>query len=674
MHSNLPGKLILSQNLKNGRLPLWENKIGQGYPTLAEGIIGTFYLPNLLIFTALPFKFATSAIYLVAFLTSAIGTYYLARKVKANPAQSIIASLAYTFCASVILHVQHINFIQSASLLPLILFSILHFYEKPSIARGIFVSFLFSQLIFTGFIQIAAYATVIFFVFTVIHYALVLKKNFLAISLSYTLIIIFALSLSAVQLIPSFELIKFSDRAAGVESSKILDAFPLFPRNFLTYLNPFILGSAANGTYNSTDWSRYGIFWENTAYIGLLPAILAQASIILLVVKRPKNIFASLALTLAITILLSLGRASPLHILFSFPPLNYFRVPARFILFTQLFASLITIYFLKNLNIKKPAMKILTSALIALTFADLYLNWANYNPVMETDKLMKSPKSAESLKEKNDFRIYSIAAPKNWNEIFIKSGWQGKEDYYVFFVNALDQNSNILYNTSQLAMFETLPTRRYQLQQSIIKNNINIAGDKIIIENLAKNLLDTLNVKYLITSIPIENSYSQIAQVKKADFSYFVYESQEARPKVNFYYDFKVASSVGDYIKTFKDLDFQKTLVLEKTPDLNLEQGKNSARILKDQNGYLKLNVETENDGILALSQTYYPGWQAKVDGQKTEIYAANINSQAIVVKKGQHTVEFIFDPESFKIGLATSLISWGFLLIIGAKKLIKDR
>jgi len=319
-------------------------------------------------------------------------------------------------------------------------------------------------------------------------------------------------------------------------------------------------------------------------------------------------------------------------------------------------------------------MKILTSALIALTFADLYLNWANYNPVMETDKLMKSPKSAESLKEKNDFRIYSIAAPKNWNEIFIKSGWQGKEDYYVFFVNALDQNSNILYNTSQLAMFETLPTRRYQLQQSIIKNNINIAGDKIIIENLAKNLLDTLNVKYLITSIPIENSYSQIAQVKKADFSYFVYESQEARPKVNFYYDFKVASSVGDYIKTFKDLDFQKTLVLEKTPDLNLEQGKNSARILKDQNGYLKLNVETENDGILALSQTYYPGWQAKVDGQKTEIYAANINSQAIVVKKGQHTVEFIFDPESFKIGLATSLISWGFLLIIGAKKLIKDR
>ena len=674
LHSNLPAKYTLAESLKNFSLPLWENGIGQGFPITAEGIIGTFYLPNLLIFGLLPFKIAIPVNYLVTFLISAAGMYLLLTKLKADPKEATLGAIAYTFCASMLLHVQHINFIQAASLLPLILYSLLVFLEKTQVTRGLFISFLFSQLFFTGFVQIFTYTVIIFFALIAIHYIFVLKKNFLPITASYTLIVVFSLLLSAVQLIPSYELIRQSDRQTGVDPAKILDAFPLFPPNFLTYLNPHILGDAANGTYNSTDWSKKGIYWENTAYIGLLPFILTSAALILLAQKREKNIFLAFAAVLFLTVLLSLGRFSPLHILFSFPPLNFFRVPARFILFTQFFASIMTIYFWKTIKIPKYLKKVLVLSIIVITTADIWYNWHSYNPTLKTQDLAKTPQIIESLKEKDSFRIFTIGAPKNWNRIFLESGWQGKEDYYYFFINAQDQNLNILYGVSQLSMFETLPTRRYQLQQSIIKNNINIEDNIIKVEKMVKDILDNANVKYLITASPVQGDYEQIAKLEKDDFAYFVYESKSAKEKFNFYYDYQIVSTVGDYIQKFKDLNFGKTLVLEKDPNLNLASSGNSKAVLIDQNGYLKLDVRTDEEGLLLNSQTFYPGWTAKVDGKETEIFAANINSQAIVVPKGKHEVEFIYEPKSFKIGLIISAISYFALIIIAAKKLLKAR
>lgn len=670
LHSNLPAKYILSTSFKNKTLPLWENKIGQGFPITSEGIIGTFYLQNLLIFSIFPFKIAIPLNYLVTFTIAALGMYLLLQKLNADKYASILGAVSYTFCASMMLHVQHINFIQSASLLPIILLFIINFLEKPKIAKGFLISFLFSQLFFAGFIQIFTYAVIIFFIFIFFYNTYVVKKRLIRTIFSCLLIILFSLSLSAVQLLPSYELIKESDRQEGVEPSKILDAFPLFPRNFQSYLNPSILGNASNGTYNSNDWKKNGIYWENTAYIGKIPLFLAIASIILILMKRPKNAYSPITITLIITILLSLGRFSPTHIFFSFPPLNFFRVPSRFILFTQLFAVLLSVYFLKNLNMKKTIQNIIITCLITITFADIWINWQNYNPTFSADDLFKDPQIIKSLKDKDNFRIFSIGAPKNWNQIFLESGWKGKEPYYYFFRNAQDQNLNLLYNTTQFAMFETLPTRRYQLQQSIIKNNIKVENNTLKIESLAKKNLDFANVKYLITTSPVEGEYEQIAKLEKGDLFYFVYESQSTAHKLNFFYDFQIASTVGDYPRLMGDNSLQKTLILEKDPNLVMDDAQNSITTQEDKNGYLRLSAQTQKTGLLANSQSFYPGWIAKIDGVETEIYAANINSQAIIVPEGSHTVEFIYKPVSFKIGLTISLISFLILIVIGAKSL----
>ncbi len=73
---------------------------------------------------------------------------------------------------------------------------------------------------------------------------------------------------------------------------------------------------------------------------------------------------------------------------------------------------------------------------------------------------------------------------------------------------------------------------------------------------------------------------------------------------------------------------------------------------------------------MLFLSDTYYPGWKAFVDGAEQPIYRADFVLRAVSVPSGVHTVRFVYDPLSWKLGLALS----GFGLVALALILIRLR
>jgi uncharacterized membrane protein YfhO len=68
--------------------------------------------------------------------------------------------------------------------------------------------------------------------------------------------------------------------------------------------------------------------------------------------------------------------------------------------------------------------------------------------------------------------------------------------------------------------------------------------------------------------------------------------------------------------------------------------------------------VETDQPGYLVLPDAYYPGWQATIDGRPEPIWRANYAFRAVYVPTGQHTVQFVFDPPIWKVGLAVSGIT----------------
>jgi hypothetical protein len=80
--------------------------------------------------------------------------------------------------------------------------------------------------------------------------------------------------------------------------------------------------------------------------------------------------------------------------------------------------------------------------------------------------------------------------------------------------------------------------------------------------------------------------------------------------------------------------------------------------VVKREPNHLVLDVDLGAPGLLVVSEIFYPGWRATVDGAPTTVYEANGVLRAVLVPAGRHRVEMRFDPLSFKLGAAISGLS----------------
>jgi hypothetical protein len=89
----------------------------------------------------------------------------------------------------------------------------------------------------------------------------------------------------------------------------------------------------------------------------------------------------------------------------------------------------------------------------------------------------------------------------------------------------------------------------------------------------------------------------------------------------------------------------------------------------------LVLNFHMPQTGMLVLSEIYYPGWKAFMDGKEKEIYKANYLFRAIYVQKGNHHLELVFEPARFTYGMVFTvslLILLVLLFSFGLRKRVK--
>ena len=79
------------------------------------------------------------------------------------------------------------------------------------------------------------------------------------------------------------------------------------------------------------------------------------------------------------------------------------------------------------------------------------------------------------------------------------------------------------------------------------------------------------------------------------------------------------------------------------------------------------LVVRTPVPAYLMLSDVYYPGWRAKVDGAPTEVLRADYAFRAVVLLPGEHEIVMKFAPWTWAVGLGISVATWGSLAVWGA-------
>jgi hypothetical protein len=202
-----------------------------------------------------------------------------------------------------------------------------------------------------------------------------------------------------------------------------------------------------------------------------------------------------------------------------------------------------------------------------------------------------------------------------------------------------------------------------------------------------------LNVKYVIveTSSPEFKRFKTTNRFALAYNSGYVaaFENESVLPRAFLVpaSGVKVLPEFDNQLAVLRDptLDPQKTAVVSRLPEgLKVEEHRpagipglpltTNVEITSSGVNEIKLRATTPLASVLILSQTYYPGWKAEVDGKRTDVFPVNLALTGVQVPAGLHEIRFDFLPLTFEIGAALALVSVLTLVALFKIKLVGRR
>ncbi len=149
--------------------------------------------------------------------------------------------------------------------------------------------------------------------------------------------------------------------------------------------------------------------------------------------------------------------------------------------------------------------------------------------------------------------------------------------------------------------------------------------------------------------------------------------SAQANPDVNSINNDKLDSLIINYMNSPSYDHHNEAVVTDPGLSKFTGGGTGSVKIVKHDFNRIELDVDTDREAILWLSEIWYPAWKAAVNGNKTKVYRADYSFRAITVPAGHSKVVFKFDSPMFNIGALISgltlLLSLTYLAIVFVKR-----
>ncbi|MBL7161762.1 MAG: YfhO family protein [Anaerolineales bacterium] len=119
------------------------------------------------------------------------------------------------------------------------------------------------------------------------------------------------------------------------------------------------------------------------------------------------------------------------------------------------------------------------------------------------------------------------------------------------------------------------------------------------------------------------------------------------------------------------EVDFENKVILEGAgaPQTSVCTSARGQVRLEDENpNQIVISVEADQSGWVILSDVWYPGWRARVDGVPAPMLRANFLFRAVEVPEGEHNVWFEYRPVVFYLGAVVSVFAWCWILILAWK------
>jgi uncharacterized membrane protein YfhO len=172
------------------------------------------------------------------------------------------------------------------------------------------------------------------------------------------------------------------------------------------------------------------------------------------------------------------------------------------------------------------------------------------------------------------------------------------------------------------------------------------------------NLMDLLNVKYVITRRSIEHPrFERVLETSWGN----VYRNRAVMPRAFTVNQIEVIQEDEEILARMgsEEFDPRKVAILRQELPFSLEPGEAcSVRVISYGSEQIQLQVSSPSNRLLVLSEIFYPaGWKAYLDGQETRIYRADYLLRAVYLPAGDHRISFLFRPWTFRAGLWISIL-----------------
>ena len=696
-----PFRYFLAQTFQAGSIPYWNTNAYAGMPFLASFHPGVFYPPSLLFFLE-DTTYALNLFYVLHFIILGIFTYLLARSWGISLVSALCCGITGMFSGFIVASILLSNFFLAAIWLPMIFWFFYQFWMRRQIGYLIGLVLAIAAQTLAACPEISIMTMLLLYAHSL--YFLPRGPGFSGLARmtgTLGLAVILALSLVALQLIPTAKLMEHSFRDSGWKYEiHVLSSMPP------SKLSTLVVSPDYGKLLGSRDIPEWFTGFIHTLYMGCLGLALVLIGFIF---RREKPIGFWLAVFL-FGVFLAFGKFNPIYetVYPWVPLLNLFRYPEKYFFVSSFAAVFLSGYVLDALvrEVRERRLNIfpVLTLLILLFGLTLYLGiektyldpelslvillvfgfalvmfyYRKISPavftalaclLVVTDLGAKDMKLLPTIDRKfyespplfrdivgNSFgkhRIYAgrIANPPNPHTHPPGPTWMdeinlGKQYIMPFtgMVVGVEHAGGLpglgLELKKHLVWFDALTKAKPEKRIRILKRS---------------------NVKYWIDWDSLTRFSAQGDPLILQDR---VKIWNDALPRAYLVGRMRLENK-SEILNTYYHESFDPLAEVLLSEPVHFEPSshfKGKVDSVSYRPNHVTVKTSQEGSGFLVLMDSYFPGWTVKVDGEEKPVLRANHFYRAVQLGPGEHILEFDFFPEGFKVGLVIS----GATLAIG--------
>ena len=340
------------KQLAQGSLPVWNPNSGLGAPLLANYQTAFFYPPNWILCLLAAVFGAAGVAWGYTFLVglhlawAGWGMARLAARLGLGRLPQVVCGLSFGLCGYIVARMEFISMVWVAAWLPwVILYSDelcslnLGTTQSKSLRLSVPLAICVAMQMLAGHAQLCWYTFQLASLWVLVAGVRKLGWKFWRPLLGLGLSLGIGAMLAAIQLMPTAEYLLQSQRASEIGYSEAM-VYSFWPWRLITLVAPDFFGNPGLGNF----WG-YATYWEDAAYIGLTPLILALSTLRGLFkgpqsgqpVKFLGTLKGFLWILILVSFLLALGQNTPVFpfLYHNVPTFAMFQAPARYLLWAM---------------------------------------------------------------------------------------------------------------------------------------------------------------------------------------------------------------------------------------------------------------------------------------------------------------------------------------------------